>query len=310
MSGARGPVKLGALPALVAAVVFFASIPIFLKYFARTLDAWTVNGIRYAFAALFWLPFVVAAKARSAMDRRIWRDAVPPAAVNIIGQAAFALSPYYNDASVVGFVGRSSFLFAIVFGFWLLPRERPLARQPMFWIGACGTLAGLAALYAGGVRVGATSPLGLTILLITALTWGLYSVLVGRRMMGYPTRLAFGVISLYTAAGLLVLLFLFGDWRRAAGAGWRDWGLLWGSALIGIAFGHVFMYRAIRDLGPIITEGGLLLNPFVTSLGAFIFLGERMGGIEWVGGVLLVLGSFLLLAAKRQSVRDLLLEMP
>ena len=115
---------------MIAATFGFGIIPIFLKHFAQTLDAWTVNGVRYSVGALFWLPFLLVLDRQSngkrplGADRNVWRDAVVPSVVNIVGQAAFGVSPYFVPASTIGFVLRLSFLFTIVFGFAAEPPGR------------------------------------------------------------------------------------------------------------------------------------------------------------------------------------------
>jgi len=283
---------------MFAAVFCYASVPLFLKYFTGFLDAWTVNGIRYSVAALFWLPFILHNHGRAPEGRNVWRDAVPPAVANTIGQVSWALAPYHNDAVFIGFVIRSSFLFAMIFGFAFLPDERTIARRPSFWVGAVGILAGLIAMYCGGLRHGGTSPLGMMILVATSVCWGLYAVSVRRYMAGYSARLSFGVISLYTSASLLVLMFLFGNWRRSFELVPVHWLLLVVSAFIGIAFSHVLLYRSIHALGAVVTQGGVSIQPFLTALGASLILGERLAFIQWLGGLILAASCFCLLFAK------------
>ncbi len=291
----------GLCPALFSlglAILAWASVPLLLKSFTQRLDAWTVNGLRYAFAALFWLPFVLRHRREVPPGRHIWRDAVPPACVHLFGQILFSLTPYFNDATVINFVSRSSFLFVSLFGFALLRDERPLARQPMFWIGTAAVAAGLLAMYRGGVGTASTSTLGMIILLGTSVFWGLYSVTVRKCMKGYSARLSFGVISLYPAPALLALMFLVGDWRPILHIGLWWWFLIWVSAVAGIALGHVFFFRGIHAIGPIASEGSLLLIPFLTSVLAYFTLGERLTRVQWIGGLALVLGCAFLLAAK------------
>src|SRR5512137_376704 len=132
-----------ALAALGTAILFWSSVPLLLKFFTHRLDAWTVNGLRYTFAALFWLPFVLRHRRAAPPGRNIWKDAIPPAACHAVGQLLFGLTPYFNDATVINFVSRSSFLFVTLFGFMMLREERPLARDPIFWTGVAGTLTGL-----------------------------------------------------------------------------------------------------------------------------------------------------------------------
>jgi drug/metabolite transporter (DMT)-like permease len=295
--------SLPAFAALGTAILFWSSVPLLLKYFTHLLDAWTVNGLRYTFAALFWLPFVLRHRRNVPPGRNIWRDAIPPAACHAVGQVLFGLTPYFNDATVINFVSRVSFLFVTLFGFIMLREERPLARDPLFWIGVAGTLAGLVAMYVGGLGTTTTSARGMLLLVVTAAFWGLYSVLVRKFMSVYTARLAFGAVSLYAAPCLLALMFAAGNWKPVLHLDAGRWFLIWGSAIAGIALGHVLFYRAIHALGPIASEGSLLLIPFVTSVLAFFALDERLGRLQWIGGFVLVFGCLFVVLAKTRFER-------
>lgn len=292
---------LTAILSLAAAIFFWSSVPLLLKFFTHRLDAWTVNGLRYTFAALFWLPYVLRHVREVPPGRNIWKDALPPALIHLVGQVLFGLTPYFNDATVINFVSRSSFLFTTLLGFALLPEERPLARRPLFWVGFGGTAAGLLALYFGGLGTTSTSAAGMLLLVVTASCWGFYSVLVRKFMHGYSPRVSFGVISLYAAPGLLALMFGIGNWKPVLDLSLGLWVLIWMSAVAGIALGHVLFYRAIHTLGPIASEGSLLFIPFATAILAHGLLGERMGRLQWIGGLVLVASCLFLVAAKAQT---------
>ncbi|HPF98947.1 MAG TPA: DMT family transporter [Kiritimatiellia bacterium] len=294
---------LAAVLSLATAIFFWSSVPLLLKFFSHRLDAWTVNGLRYTFAALFWLPYVLRHVHEVPPGRNIWKDALPPAIIHLVGQMLFGLTPYFNDATVINFVSRSSFLFTTLLGFSLLREERPLARRPLFWVGFGGTAAGLIALYIGGLGTTSTSAAGMILLIVTASCWGFYSVLVRKFMHGYSPRVSFGVISLYAAPGLIALMFGVGDWHPVLSLSLRIWVLIWISAIAGIALGHVLFYRAIHTLGPIASEGSLLFIPFATAILAYGALGERMGSLQWIGGLILVASCLFLVVAKAQTHR-------
>lgn len=297
---------LAAVFSMIAATVGFGIIPIFLKHFALSLDAWTVNGVRYSAGALFWLPFLLvldrdgAQPAASDRTRNVWRDAIVPSVINVIGQAAFGVSAYFVPASTMGFVLRLSFLFTIIFGFAVIAEERQLSRKAAFWLGAIVSVAGMLVMFAEELHGGVGSKVGLAIIAVTAVAWGGYSVSVRHYMAGYAARQSFGVISLYTSAALVVLMLMFGRVRDLAGISLGLWFNLMLSALIGIAFGHVLYYRAIHRLGPVVASGMALVTPFVTYLAALIVLDERLSGMEWFGGCLVVVGGALLVVARAQ----------
>jgi drug/metabolite transporter (DMT)-like permease len=303
--------RIDAVLSLWGAMLAFAVIPIFLQYFAKSnLDAWTVNGIRYSIGAVFWLPFLLFLDRRNGSAppepaaRGVWRDAAVPAIVNILGQAGFGLGAYFVSASTMGFVLRLSFLCTIFLGFLILPEERRLAARSSFWIGTLLSVVGVVAMFAEELRTGGeTGATGMVILLLTAVAWGAYAVCVRRYMAPYSARQSFSVISIYTSVGLSGLMFAFGNFQDAARLSAGLWMLLMISALIGIAFGHVLYYRGLHRLGPIAASGILLITPFGTHLLAAIFLGERLAGLGWLGGFLVVAGGCLLVAARWQTDR-------
>ena len=287
---------------LICCIFIFASIPIFLKSFTDDLDAWTVNAFRYLCASLIWAPYVVRQRCRyRRANRTIWRDAIFPSLANIASQTGWALAPYFNDASVISFIIRCAFLFTILFGFFFLHEERKLLRRPLFWCGFASIVTGIMAMYWGGVQLQNITPTGLAILMANGACWGLYGVLVKKFVSRYPARLSFGVISLYTTVGLIALDLCLGNFRQLTTISSSTFGWMILSAVLGIAVGQVLLYRAIYAVGPITTEGLFSLIPFVAALAAFILLGERMSGLQWIGGYVLVFGSLILILAKASS---------
>ncbi len=291
---------LRAIPGLLLALSCMASVPLFLRYLTQfdTLDAWTVNAVRYGTVAGIWLPFAILRSRRFPAERRVWRDARGTALANLVGQICWAIGAYYNEAGVIAFVVRSSFLFSAVYSVALLPAERATVRRPRFWLGAAGVALGLVLLFGEALKSGKSSPKGLFILLVAAAAWGLYWVLVKRDLGGHDQRLCFAVNSIYTAGALIVAMFLFGDWPALAGVPPRLWGVLVVSAIVGLVFSHVLMYRTIQIVGPVVTSGSTCIQPFLTTLGAWFFLEEILLPTQWAGGCLLVGSSLLLLSLK------------
>ncbi len=301
----------------VACSIFtYGSVPIFLRFFKDYLDAWTVNAVRYTVAAMLLLPFVlilmrrpdVKKHAAGAGAKSIWRAAMVPSVINIIGQVGWALSPYYQvEAATMGFTTKSSFLFTVLLGFLLIPTERLLAKKPLFLIGAAVCIGGLAIMFLQKMLSGGQSSLtGMGRLVVTAVFWGAYAVSIRLCLGGYPLRLSFGVVSLYTSAALLVLMLVFGDYSALGGLGDKTvkiWLLLAASGVVGMIFSHLLYYRGIHGLGPVISTGMLMATPFLTYIGAWIFLGEKMAWIQMLGGAVIVAGGVLLVRSKARIER-------
>lgn len=306
--------KAAATIAVAASAFTYGSVPIFLRFFRDYLDAWTVNAVRYTIAALILLPFVLVlrsrpeAEIRSAPRRSIWLAALVPSVINIVGQVLWALSPYYEvEAATMTFITKSSFLFTVLFGFLLIPSERLLAKRPTFLIGAIVCIGGVMIMFLQKMLTEGGSPLvGMGILVATSLFWAAYAVSVRKYLGGYSLRLSFGVVSIYTAGVLLVLMFIFGDWTKLGELGNQTvkiWGLLAASAVIGMVFSHLLYYRGIHGLGPVIANGVLMATPFITYTGAWIFLGEKMTPMQLLGGAVIVGGGVLLVTSKARAER-------
>jgi drug/metabolite transporter (DMT)-like permease len=294
----------------IAAMMCFSSVPVFLRHLTGYLDAWTVNAVRYGTSAVFWLPFVLVLSRRSRRPapnparRSVWLAALVPVAPNLIGQVGWATCPYYLDAPTIGFLIRTSFLFTAVLGFLFIPAERPLGRRPLFLLGAALCMGGVFLMYVERLPAGsfgeAKAWIGLGIALGTALCWGGYAIGVRTFLHGYRLRLAFGVVSLYTAAGLVALVLMVGRYEQLARLPGREWALLIGSAFLGIAFGHVLYYRGIHGIGPVVASGTMMAGAFWTYLLAVLFLGETMTRVQLLGGVGVVLGGLALVRARAQ----------
>ncbi|MBN1674916.1 MAG: DMT family transporter [Kiritimatiellae bacterium] len=287
--------------AMLGAILCWASVPLFLRFFATTtqLDAWTVNGLRYGWAAVLLAPAVYASRGKRLPGRTIWKDALVPTAVNTLGQVGWALAPYFTDASVMAFGIRSCFFFTVLGGFWLLPAERYLLRSRRFWAGAVVCVVGIVALFSATLSRDGTSPTGVFIVLLTALVWGFYGVTVRRFMRGYSPHRGFGVICLYTAVILAALMFGFGRLAPLTTAGAGPIALILLSATIGIATAHVLMYYVLDHLGAVIESGAEFLTPFLTFCGAVVLFGEHLSAMQWAGGTGVVAGSLLIVLAYR-----------
>lgn len=301
-SGPLSPASRHAGAAAFSLVILsWASMPLFLKYLTGYLDGWTVNGLRYTVSILLWTPFILIQIKRGAWVRSLWRDAWIPACGHAFGQVCWGLAPYHNDASIMHFIGRSTFLFMIVFSFLFLHEERKLIARPIFWLGVAGTVAGVLLMYFGGASHGGTSLTGVLLLLGAGAGWATYGVAVRRNMGYYSAPVTFGAISLYSAPVLLIMMFGLGDWRAAADLPLPAWGWLTLSAVTGITLAHVLLYVVIRRYGPIVSDGVFQLIPFLSVLGASLLFGERMSGLQWTGGLVMVGAAYALLAAKREA---------
>lgn len=284
---------------LATSVLCWGMVPPMLKAVTEYLDPWTVNAIRYPFASLLWLGPLIYQYRAGKIDARIWKMALIPTLFNIPAQALWAAIPYYLDATRMAFLVRISVVFSIAGGFWFFPDERRLMRHPLFWLGAILSLAGFTVMSLGGKTLSDdTSTIGIILVLLCGANYGLYAVAVRYSLQGSRPWVAFPVISIYTSVGLVILGGVFGEPSRLADVPWEWMLLIAFSAFVGIAAAHTLFYMAIEHVGVAISACSQLASPFITYLGAFLFLGETITLFQWIGGTVLLSGGFLLIRSQ------------
>ena len=319
--------KIVALFLLCLTLLGSGSVPIFLRYLLKAetdgglgLDIWVVNALRYSSAPVFWLPFVLMRmrRGKSASDGSllihgthlrsgVWKAAIIPTVFNLVTQTSWGAVGKYADANVIGFASKLAFPFTVLYSFLLFPAERRLARTSSFWIGALGSLVGLVLLSAekfAGSGTGGTTMLGYLLLVLMAISWGAYSVSVKKQMSGYSSILSFWVISTYTTIGLLFLMFVFGDLVTFRVMDIKAWAVLIASSFIGVTFWHVMYYRALKGVGAVVSDGVLMVSPFLTVAGSAFVLGETLTPLQAVGGSILVGGGILLVIAHGRITKE------
>lgn len=291
------------IAALLFSLAGWSSVPLFLKYFVPHMDAWTSNGWRYATAALFWLPMLLFQSQGSlARNAGIWRDALWPAVFNTLGQIAFAWVLYLQvGPGMMTFLLRSQIVFVAVGAFLLFPDERALLFRLSFWFGlAFVALGTVGTIFLGEDRPRGATSLGVVAGILSGALFGAYGLSIRAKMKRYSAMHAFAVISLYSAAAMVALMCIWGSQpiQSVARLSAFQIAMLVLSAMIGIAFGHVFYYMAIARLGVAATSSVLLMQPFLTGAFSWWRFGEKLTAAQWVSGSLSVVGAVIIIRAQ------------
>lgn len=309
-SGPRGRLDGIACLAIAGTLVCWSSTPIWIKYLADYFDPFSQNLYRYAFALLFWLPFLVLRQWTGRVPRSVWALAIAPTVANTLMQTFWAWSLYYLDAGVMALLARTTVIWSALLSIAVFADERRLARSGRFWIGLlCGLIGAVGVLaYKPGFNVWdrvATSTdqktlIGAVMVLVAAFLWSVYAVMVRLTMRGTDPRTAFAVIALETTAGCAAIAVACGTPDHVLQVPWRVILVTALSGWICIALAHVCYYTAIQRIGVAVPAAVLQLTPFaVVCLSYFIFR-ERFTSGQLAGGVVIVLGSALALWAQGQ----------
>ncbi|MBX3365292.1 MAG: EamA family transporter [Phycisphaeraceae bacterium] len=295
--------------AAVMTLVGWSSVPLFIKYFSESIDAWTSNGWRYGFSALIWLPVALLGISRGTLPRSVWRAALIPAFFNSAGQICFTLSFYLLDPALVTFALRIQIVFVTIGAAMLFPQERRIIRSPMYLVGLAVLMIGTMATVSLDETFGEkSSTLGVVLACASGAFFAGYGLAVRTCMKGVRAIPAFAVISQYTAGVMLLLMLILGDGMGSGAVTALDaeqffW--LLASAIIGIALGHVFYYIAIERLGVAPTAGLIQLQPFCVGAAESMlpYFKRSLTIWQWVSGAVAVSGAGIVLRVQHIMTR-------
>lgn len=178
---------------------------------------------------------------------------------------------------------------------WLLYRRRP---GGLFLAGMAVALAGMAALLGGDFRLSGRELAGDCLGVVTAMFYAGYQLAVTRLRAGASTASIMAWSGLVTACVLLPVALLSGEQILPVSA--MGWLKLVGLALISQAAGQSLIAYAMAHLPATFSSVGLLLQPVVAALFAWVLLGETLGGAAIAGGVAVLVGISI---AHRAEVR-------
>jgi drug/metabolite transporter (DMT)-like permease len=284
----------------------WGSVLLFLKQLTGFIDAWTANGWRYGLSALFWLPLLLNHVVRGTLPHAIWRRAVVPSVFNVAGQVLYAFAPYYIGPGLAGFLVRVSLVSSTLGALAIFIDERALMKFRAFWIGMTLIVVGsVGTILLGAAPIRGATGVGVWCGISSGLCFGLYGVSVRYFMRGVPSMVAFSAISLYSAAGMIVLMIFFG---KSHGLGVLElsglnWFLLVSSAMIGIAIGHTCYYAAIARLGVAVSTAIVQIAPFIGGIASMLIFAEKLTSGQWISGFIMLGGAMMLLRAEQSRPR-------
>ena len=246
----------------------------------------TVTAFWRAALALPLLALVAAAGRRSApvptaVDR--WRLAL--AGIFFAGDLVFWhwSIQFTSVANATLFANFNPFFVAI--GALLLFSE-PIALW--FVTGMVLAFAGAACLLGDSVAVGGDVVFGDALGVATAACWAGYFLFVRSLRARLGTTAVMLWSTLATAIVVLPIAVLSGeDFLPRSVTGWS---VLIGLAVLSHALGQGLIAYALAHLPAGFSALSLLIEPVLAALFAWVWLGERLGALQWVGGAIILAG--------------------
>lgn len=172
---------------------------------------------------------------------------------------------------------------------WLLWRQRP---SGLFVAGLALALAGVALLVRASIGFSPTALLGDGLGVVTALFYAWYLLSVkGIRERGAATLYLMAVTTSVTALILLPVALASGETLLPPTQ--ASWLKLLGLALVSHAAGQGLIAYALAKLPAAFSSVGLLLQPVMAALFAWVILAEPLGALQIAGGMIVLAGIYL-----------------
>ena len=168
---------------------------------------------------------------------------------------------------------------------WFLFSKRPTL---LFLTGLAAALAGVTLLIGGDFHLGGKEMLGDVLGVITAMFYAAYQLTVTRLRARVATSGIMAWSGLVTAVALLPVAFLSGEQFFPETA--MGWVMLVGLALISQIAGQSLIAYAMAHLAATFSSVGLLLQPVMAAIFAWVLLGETMGAVQIACGIMVLIG--------------------
>jgi drug/metabolite transporter (DMT)-like permease len=168
---------------------------------------------------------------------------------------------------------------------WLLFGRRPAG---LFLVGLATALAGVALLVGGDFSLGSRALLGDALGVLTAVFYAAYQITVTRLRSRVATSSLMAWSGVFMAVPLLALALATGEQiLPSTPSGWLTVAAL---AIIAQAGGQSLIAYAMAHLPGTFSSVGLLLQPVVAALLAWVLLGEALGWLAFAGGAAVLAG--------------------
>lgn len=168
---------------------------------------------------------------------------------------------------------------------WLIFRESP---QRLFLAGLAAAISGTLLLIGANFGGNGSALLGDALGVVTAMFYAAYQLSVSRLRANVPTASIMAISSTVMALLLLPIAWLSGELLLPhSSTGWMK---LIGIALFAQVIGQSLIAWAMAHLTATFSSVGLLLQPVMATLFAWILLGETVGPLQFAGGALVLAG--------------------
>jgi drug/metabolite transporter (DMT)-like permease len=168
---------------------------------------------------------------------------------------------------------------------WLMFRQRP---QRKFLAGLTVAVTGMMLLIGGDFQLQGTELIGDALGVVTAMFYAGYQLTVTKLRERVATSTLMAWTGLITAIVLLPIALLTGEQMLPVSV--TGWVKLAGLALISQVAGQSLIAYAMAHLPATFSSVGLLFQPVMATLFAWLLLGEAVSALQLAGGITVLIG--------------------
>jgi hypothetical protein len=276
-----------ALAALFAGATAIATAPLFVKV-SETGPVATAFWRVFLALPLLWTWAIITQGASLARQARTHRNLLFAAGFFFAGDLAvwhwsILLTSVANTTLLANLA--PIFVTAVT---WFVFRQRP---RRLFLAGLAAAISGTLLLIGANFGQGGGAMLGDALGVVTAMFYAAYQLSVSRLRAQVPTASVMAWSSMVMALLLLPIAWVSGE--RILPLSDAGWFKLIGIALFAQVIGQSLIAWAMAHLTATFSSVGLLLQPVMATLFAWILLGETVGPLQFAGGALVLAGIML-----------------
>jgi drug/metabolite transporter (DMT)-like permease len=279
--------RVTALLEVMVATVILGSTLVLVKLALVELPPLTITALRYAFASLVLLPFLVRHNSLSRYPLALWvRFAIIGLGFYVIGNGALYVGLQFIPAAT-GSLLLSLVPTLVVLGGVVWLGEIPTRAQV---VGIVVALGGSVVFFSPELKPGELRGIAIVAIGLGGnATFGI----VGREiaLKWHPGPVARTALPLGIGSSVLVPLALLLD--GIPRASFRVWGLVVWLAVVNTTLVYTLLNHALSVLAAFEESAILSLTPFATALWAWLLLRERLQPVQLLGMAVVVLGVVL-----------------
>ena len=279
---------------LLNTIIFFSTYEVMNRAIAQEIDLIQVNFLRFLIGGLFLLPFAVLSMRGRRPDVRSVLAAVPVGVLNVcISMTFLQLSIIYSGAAIAAVVFSCNPIFVATFSQIILGEKMSRNKTAGLVFG----IAGVTVTFLDGLLSGNIVSMGVLFAILSAIVFGLYTVL-GKRVSEPLGSTMMNSVSFISGSLILMpILYLTNkpvfNFNQSALVP-----LIYLSICVtGIAY--LTYFAALREMPANVGSSVFFVKPIAASLLAVVFLGEKVTPFLLLGGLLVLAGIYLTLFFER-----------